>query len=129
RLTHGYFSVVKIPLVAGADFSALDDVAAPSQAIVNEEFVRLYLDGARVETALGRRLQSRGATYVVVGVARNSLYNAFGEPPTPIIYLSYRDRPMLAGEIHVRARTGAETAVAPDIRRVVRGLDADLPLF
>jgi predicted permease len=128
-VTPGYFSVMKIPLVAGADFSALDDVAAPSQAIVNEEFVRRYLDGARVETALGRRLQSRGATYVVVGVARNSLYNAFGEPATPIIYLSYRDRPMLAGEIHVRARSGSEAAVASDIRRVTRTLDADLPLF
>jgi putative ABC transport system permease protein len=122
-------SVMKIPLVAGVDFSALDDLSAPPQAIVNEEFVRHYLDGADPETALGRQLQSRGTTYVVVGVARNSLYNAFGEPPTPIIYMSYRDRPMLAGEIHVRARTGSEAAVASDIRRVIRGLDPDLPLF
>ena len=128
-VTPGYFSVMKIPLVAGVDFVALDDAAAPAQAIVNEEFVRQYLDGVRPETALGRRLQNRGATYVIVGVARNSLYNAFGEPPTPIIYLSYRDRPMLAGEIHVRARTGSETSVVADIRRVMRALDPDLPLF
>jgi putative ABC transport system permease protein len=128
-VTPGYLSVMKIPLVAGVDFSALDDLSAPPQAIVNEEFVRHYLDGADPETALGRQLQSRGTTYVVVGVARNSLYNAFGEPPTPIIYMSYRDRPMLAGEIHVRARTGSEAAVASDIRRVIRGLDPDLPLF
>jgi predicted permease len=128
-VTPGYFSVMKIPLVAGVDFAPLDDASAPAQAIVNEEFARHYLDGADPGIALGRQVQSRGTTYVVVGVARNSLYNAFGEPPTPIIYLSYRDRPMLAGEIHVRARTGSEAAVAPDIRRVVRGLDGDLPLF
>lgn len=128
-VTPGYFSVMKIPLVAGVDFVALDDASAPLQAIVNEEFVHHYLDGADSQTALGRRVQSRGATYVVVGVARNSLYNAFGEPPTPIIYLSYRDRPMLAGEIHVRARTGSESSVASDIRRVMRALDPDLPLF
>ena len=78
---------------------------------------------------VGRRLESRGTTYVVVGVARNSLYNAFGEPPTPMIYLSYRDRPVLSGEIHVRARTGAEASITSDIRRVVRNLDRDLPLF
>jgi len=128
-VTPGYLSLMKIPLVAGVDFAALDDVSAPGQAIVNEEFVRQYLDGARPATALGRRVQSRGATYVIVGVARNALYNAFGEPPTPIIYLSYRDRPWLAGEIHVRARIGFEAAVASDIRRVIRALDPDLPLF
>ncbi len=128
-VTPGYFSVMKLPIVAGVDFAPLDDGAAPLQAIVNEEFVRRYLDGARSEVALGRRLQSRGTTYAVVGVARNSLYNAFGEPPTPIIYLSYRDRPMLSGEIHVRVRTGFEPFVTSDIRRAMRELDPDLPLF
>jgi predicted permease len=128
-VTPGYLSVMKIPLAAGVDFAPLDDVSAPAQAIVNEAFVRAYLDDARPDTALGRRLQSGGATYMIVGVARNSLYNAFGEPPTPIIYLSYRDRPMLAGEIHVRTRTGSDASVASDIRRVIAGLDPDLPLF
>jgi putative ABC transport system permease protein len=128
-VTPHYFSLMRIPLIAGMDFAALDDRAAPTQAIVNEEFVRRYLDGTRPETVIGCRLQSRGTTYTIAGVARNSLYDSFGEPPTPIIYVSYRDRPMLSGEIHVRARTGAEASVASDIRRVMRDLDPDLPLF
>jgi predicted permease len=128
-VTPGYLALMKIPLVAGADFAALDDVAAPPQAIVNEEFVHQYLDGGSPETALARRLQTRGTSYVIIGVARNSLYNAFGEPPTPIIYLSYRDRPAFTGEIHVRVRSGSESSVTPEVRRVVRDLDADLPLF
>ena len=33
--------------------------------------------------------QARGRSYLIAGVVRNSLYNAFGEPPTPIIYFSY----------------------------------------
>jgi len=128
-VTPQYFSLMRIPLVAGMDFAALEDRAAPTQAIINEALVHRYLDGARPETVIGRRLQSRGTTYTIAGVARNSLYNSFGEPPTPIIYLSYRDRPMLSGEIHVRARTGSEASVASDIRRVMRELDPDLPLF
>jgi len=60
---------------------------------------------------------------------RNSLYNAFGEPATPIIYFSYRDRPFASGEIHLRARPGAETAIAADVRRVVRDLDPELPVY
>lgn len=128
-ITPGYLALMTIPLVAGRDFSPLNDAAAPPQAIVNEQFVRQYLDGAPPERAIGRRLQNRSTTYVIVGVARNSLYNAFGEPATSIIYLSYRDRPLLNGEIHVRVRTGSEAAVTADVRRVVHDLDPDLPLF
>ena len=128
-VTPGYFAAMKIPLVAGADFAPLDDTAAPAQAVVNEEFVRQYLDGVRPEFALGRRLQNRATTFAIVGVARNSLYDAFGEPATPIIYLSYRDRPALTGEIHVRPRSGSESSVVSDIRRAMRELDPDLPLF
>jgi predicted permease len=128
-VTPGYFSLMKIPIVAGGDFVALDDVAAPAQVVVNEEFVRRYLDNSPAAAALGRRLQTRGTSYVIAGVVRNSIYDAFGEPPTAIIYLSYRDRPLLSGEIHVRPKSGSEASVVPDIRRVVRTLDADLPIF
>ena len=73
--------------------------------------------------------QPRGRSYTIAGVARNSLYNAFGEPPTPVIYFSYRDRPPPIGEIHLRTRAGAETALAPDVRGVVRDLDPELPVY
>src|SRR5205814_10640259 len=46
-----------------------------------------------------------------------------------IIYLSYRDRPLLSGEIHVRPRSGSEASLVSDVRRVVRTLDPDLPVF
>jgi predicted permease len=125
-VTPGYFEVMGIPLAAGTDFSAMNREGPSPQAVVNEEFVRRYLDRAE---PLGRRLELRGRAYTIVGVAQNSLYNAFGEPPTPIIYLSYRDRPSTLGEIHVRVRTGSETAVASDLRRVIHDLDAELPVF
>jgi predicted permease len=125
-VTPGYFAVMGIPLVAGKDFVPLDDATSPAQAIVNEEFVRRYL--ARLEP-LGRRLQARGRSYLISGVARNSLYNAFGEPPTPIIYFSFRDGPTRVGEIHLRTRAGEDTAVASAVRLTVRELDAELPVY
>ena len=60
---------------------------------------------------------------------RNSIYESFGEPATPIVYFSYRDRPSYAGEIHVRARPGTETTLAADVRRVVREIDTTLPIY
>ena len=125
-VTPGYFDVLDIPIVAGSGFAALSDTAAPPQVIVNQEFVRRYL--ARLEP-IGRKLQARGRTYFIAGVARNALYNAFGEAPQAIIYFSYRDNPTMSGEIHLRTRSGVESQVTPDVRRVVRELDADLPIF
>ncbi len=125
-VTPGYFAVMGIPLVRGADFADLNDTTQPLQAIVNEEFVRRYLP--RLEP-LGRRLQARGRSYAITGIAQNSLYNAFGEPPTPIIYFSYRDNPGRTGEIHVRTRTGSDTAVAAAVRGIVRDLDPELPVY
>jgi predicted permease len=124
-VTPGYFAVMGIPLVEGQDFAGLNDTAAPPQAIVNEEFVRRFVDGEPI----GRRLGVRGRTYVVTGVVRNSLSESFDERPTPVFYLSYRDRPAMSGEIHVRTRAGGETLVAPEIQRVVRDLDPALPLY
>jgi hypothetical protein len=115
-----------LPLLAGVDFADLKDATSSPQAIVNEEFVRRYLPDAE---PLGRRLTARGKTFTIIGVVGNSLYNAFGEPPTPIIYFSYRDNPTLVGEMHLWTRPGNETALAQEVRRVIRDLDPDLPIY
>ena len=124
-VTPGYFDVMGIPIRAGADFAALEDTGTPPQAVVNEEFVRRYAGSGE---PLGRRIQARGRTYLIAGVVSDSLYNAFGEPPIPIIYFSYRDVPQPRGEIHIRSR-GAITVLVQDVRRIVRDLDPDLPFF
>ncbi len=125
-VTPGYLQTMGIPLLAGADFADVRDQAAPRQVIVNQEFVRYYLP--EVEP-VGRRLISRDVTYVIAGVAKNSLYESFNEGPTPMIYFSYRDRPSARGEIHVRTRPGAEASLGAELQRVVRDLDPMLPVY
>jgi predicted permease len=125
-VTPGYFNVLAIPLLEGRDFADMRDKAAPAQAIVNEEFVRRYLNGAE---AIGRSLQTRTQNFTIIGVARNSAYDALGEPPQPAMYFSYRDRPQDQGEIHLRTRTGNETALTSEVCAVLRDLDPMLPLY
>ena len=125
-VTPDYFRTMGIPLVKGSDFADLTDRATPPQAVVNEEFVRRFLDGAE---PLGRRLESRATKYAIAGVVRNSLSESFGEAATPVIYLSYRDRPVARGEMHLRTRTGAESLLAPEVERIVRDLDPALPVY
>jgi predicted permease len=125
-VTPGYFKVMAIPLVEGTDFAEMRDDAAPAQAIVNEEFVRRYLNGA---DAINRRIQTRARSFAIIGVARNSVYDAFGEPAQPAVYFSYRDLPADRGEIHLRTRSGNEAALTSVVRAVLRDLDPMLPLY
>jgi hypothetical protein len=125
-VTASYFSTMGIPFVAGADFAALNDQSASAQAIVNEAFVHRFVGDGQ---AIGRRLRTRGSDLFIAGVVRDSTSESFGEPPTPVIYLSFRDRPSQSGEIHVRTRPGTETLLAPEIQRLVRELDPAVPLY
>jgi predicted permease len=125
-VTPDYFAALDLARVAGSDFADLLDAGAPKQAIVNEAFVAAYLPDL---DPIGRRVITGGATYTIAGVVRTSRYDAFDEPPTPMLYLSYRDRPSGRGEIHVSTRPGAEAGLASDIQRVVRELDPMLPIY
>src|SRR5258708_14349698 len=115
-----------MPLGEGKGFGEMWDKAAPAQAIVNEEFVRRYVNGA---DAIGRRIQARAGSFTIIGVARNSVYEVFREPAQPAVYFSYRDLPDMGGEIHLRTRSGNEAALASEARGVPRDLDPMLPLY
>jgi predicted permease len=125
-VTPGYFKTMNIPLVEGADFVDLSDTNAAPQAIVNQEFVRRYIEKAE---PIGRHIEMGNGRYVIAAVARNSLYDSFSEPPTPAIYFSYRDRPSGSGEIHILTRAGAELQLVADLRRAVREVDPGLPIY
>ena len=125
-VTPGYFDVLDIRLTAGSDFVPLDDTVTAPQAIVNEAFVRRYFAD---DPPLGRALTMGGRRYTVAGVVETTVSNAFGEAPTPVIYLSYRDNPSRAGEIHLRGTTTDAAALTSLMREAVRGVDAELPVF
>ena len=122
----GYFKTMGIPIVAGQDFVDISDIAPPPQVMVNEEFVRRYIAPA---DPIGRRLRNSDTDYTIAGVVKNSTYDAFGEPPAPAFFLSWRDRPRWLGEVHLRARPGAETLLASEVQRAVREIDASLPVY
>jgi len=125
-VTPGYFKTLGIPIVAGRDFTDLADQTAPMQAVVNEEFVRRFIQKGE---AVGRHIESRDRTYVIAGVAHNAVYESFGEKTSPMLYLSYRDRPMVYGEIHLRTRPGGEMLLVSDVQRILRDLDPTLSVY
>ncbi|MEP6534317.1 MAG: ABC transporter permease [Bryobacteraceae bacterium] len=125
-VTAGYFATMGIPFHAGRDFTELNDAAAPVQAIVNDEFVRRYLQNTE---PIGRRVTARGRAYTITGVVRNSVYESFGERTAPMLYRSYRDRPAGIGDIYIRTRSGTEMLATSDLRRIMNTLDPTLVVF
>jgi predicted permease len=83
----GYFNTLRIPIVAGRDFSAFDQKSAPRVAIVNEAAAARFWPG---RSAMGQTIQFAGENLPVqvIAVTRNANYLALGEMPQPLIYLS-----------------------------------------
>src|SRR6185295_18886121 len=84
-----HFRTLRIPVLAGRDFTWRDDDAAPRVAIANETLARAFWPG---KVAVGQRLHpldpTAGARPIeIVGVVRDSHYLTVGESPRPFLYL------------------------------------------
>jgi predicted permease len=120
-----YFDTMRIPLVAGREFTSQDSRDAAPVVIVNETMARRYWAG---RDAVGGRLRMGKNEYQVVGVARDIKYNSLAERPQPHMYLPLEQNFTSAVVLHVRT-AGAPGALLPALRDVIRGLDANLPIF
>ena len=89
-ISPGYFQTMENPLLAGRDFNSNDTATSLRVAIVNESFVKKFLNGGK--DAVGRQFrlwQPPGKPqpyYSVVGVVKDSVYNDMHEPFAPIMY-------------------------------------------
>jgi predicted permease len=78
-----YFRTAGIRLIAGRDFSQLDDERHQKVVIVNQTMARRYFGDAR---ALGRHVRFNNDVYEIIGVAHDAEYVRPGEPTPAFIY-------------------------------------------
>src|SRR5262249_209083 len=104
-----YFETMAIPLMRGRDFAESDVAPGPRVVVINETMARQFWPE---QEALGKRFKFFGQEQwnEVIGVARDSKYNALGEAPQPHIYLSLRQVPQTAVTLHLR--TSGDPAAA-----------------
>jgi predicted permease len=128
-VSDGYFDVMGISIVRGRKFFESDRANTPPIAIVNEQFARHYWPK---EDALGKRFHLKSATgplVEIIGIAKNTKYFWIAEPPLDFAYLPYTQNPRAALTIIAQSDTADASGIAPVLREVVRGLDADMPVF
>jgi predicted permease len=116
-----YLATMGIPLVSGREFTRADNETAPLVAVVNEAMAAQYWRG---QDPVGRRLQVKGRSMQVVGVAKMSKYRNLTETPRPFFYVPMRQSAM-GLNLHIRTPLRPET-MAKALAREVHALDANL---
>ena len=120
-----YFETMKIALVEGREFTAMDTADKPGVLIISEAMARSYWPNGG---ALGGKVRFGKEQVEVVGIAKDIKYAQLAEPPRPYMYFPLSQRFTSSVVLHVRSEAPAGTVLA-SIRSVVRGLDANLPIF
>src|SRR5688572_9146229 len=132
KIESGYFKTMRIPLLAGREFTSQDTAAALKVAIISERIVREYFPGGPNE-ALGRRVRlgDHGEWLTVVGVVADIRQRGLDQPVTPMIYVPFqqeRDDPFLLRFVAFVARTPTPGSVLEGIRAEIRRAAPDLPI-
>lgn len=127
----GYFSTMKIPLLAGREFRESDASGSPQVAIINEKLARRYFAG---RNPLGLHVFPGGGPNAkpnmeIVGVVRDSKHNDSRDQISPFVYMPYTQRSTL-GHATFYVRTNQDPLLTANLlRKTVAGIDPNLPVF
>jgi putative ABC transport system permease protein len=125
-VTPGYFATMRIPLLAGRDFTERDTAAAPRVAIVSRSTAR-KLGGE--DAVLGRRIimGANGEVMEVVGITEDTRTQALASVAEVEFYrpVMQRQRPFM--QMMVKT-AGDPAAFESTARQVLSNLDATLPM-
>ena len=122
-----FFETMRLPLLNGRTFAASDLRSTQAVAIVNQTFVRRFLEGRNpIGLHLGGTTPSGNKVErEIVGVAADAKYDDLRKPLEPTAYI-----PLQEGEAYFALRTPTRPeALIPEVRRIVGALDDNLPLF
>jgi len=120
----GYFGKLGIPLIAGREFTEADNLAGPQVAIVNQQFVKRFLEG---RNPIGVRFGAGTPDIEIVGVVKDSHYSEVKQNPPKVYYTPWRqDKEINSLAYYVRSALPVDQTI-PQIRRVLASIDHDLP--
>lgn len=122
----GWFSTLRVPIVAGRPFTDADDASALKVLVVNEAFARQFWPGAN---PIGKHVVlGRGPTAsIVVGVAQNVRNSGIAEDAKPQVWLPFAQLPW--GDMNLLVRTAVPPlSLAPTVRAQIAAIDPDQPV-
>jgi predicted permease len=120
-----FFETMRIPLVKGRSFRLPDMRAKQEVAIVNEAFVRKFMES---RDAVGMHLggtEKGDLQREIVGVVTDTKYDDMRKADEPTAYVLLKN-----GQLTFALRTAMEPSVLiPAVRKTVNEVDSNLPVF
>lgn len=134
-VTPDWFATYGTRVLAGRDFTHSDGAQSPLVAIVNEAFVRRFLDG---RNPLGSNIRSEnlGVSVEIVGMVEDVVYRSQRDPMTPMLYLPLAEKskagfqhdPPWPLSVSIRAEGGSPTMLVRSAEAAIRRIDPDFSL-
>jgi predicted permease len=121
-----YLQTMDIAMVRGQGFDSTIRENTPRVAIINETAARQIWPN---EDPIGKRFtffRDTNATQVI-GIARDSTYNALGEPPRPYMYVPLIQNPNPAVTVFFRTQGDPRSALN-SVRAQIQAMDRNLPI-
>jgi putative ABC transport system permease protein len=121
-----YLQTMGIAMVRGQGFDSTIRENTPRVAIINETAARQIWPN---EDPIGKRFtffRDTSATQVI-GIVRDSKYNALGEPPRPYMYVPLIQNPNAAVTVFFRAQGDPRSALS-SLRAQIQAMDRNLPI-
>jgi predicted permease len=133
-VTPAYFAALRIPIVAGREFTRWDVAQSPPVVIVDQELARRHFQdrspvGARLRLQIG---VGEWREVEIVGVAGQVKHDDLNEAPAATLYIPMTQVPpgfvaFVTPRLHLVVRGGGR-AIADLLRREVRAVDAQVPI-
>ncbi|HUA86063.1 MAG TPA: ABC transporter permease [Bryobacteraceae bacterium] len=126
-VTPDYFRSLKIPVIAGRNFSSADSAGRPGVAIINVAFAQTYFSR---EDPIGKHMtwNERKDWATIVGVVANAQHEDLATPPSPEIFTSFDQYPQPLITLTLRTSVPPETLVK-FVRAQVAAIDPEEPLY
>jgi hypothetical protein len=119
----GYFHTLRVPLLAGREFTDQDDVGSPLVAVVNQAFAERYFRG---RDPLGLTFSLGVEEARIVGVAKTGKYQSLSESKSPHFFLSTNQRAERNLTLAVRT-SGEPSQLASAVARLAVAVDPNAP--
>lgn len=122
-ISPGFFRTMKIPVLAGREFSDRDDADAPPVVLVSRSAARRYW---RRESPVGSHILVGGSTVEVVGVVADFKQTRLEEDPEPAIYVPFSQTGRRGMSFVVR--TQATAGIVKSVQQAIWSLRPEQPI-
>ena len=132
----GYFATIEDPILEGRDFNLDDTASSPRVAIVNQAFVKRFLNGT--SEPIGKQFHvwvppgQPPRIYTVVGEAKDSVYNDMHDPIVPVMYFARTQMvwPFGGPEAYflIRSRAGM-TGLVNEVKDTITGVNPEIDIW